>query len=754
MKTKHTKTERLSMLDDIMYTAPKDWLKRIRAEIQHLRQAHSKAMNKDSRVTTGMLDLTPAMEKRRTAALLSSLEKLPPEQQAYADDWITLNIFSESYAPLQFDAHMLTAASIWILDKLSELDSLHEYTESPALSKLYTLLPTDDELLDDLFNVDIWDCRYDEELITSVEYVLHYRNQDIAPLESNGGDDDRVLTSNLAAEGKDHADVPSRKNFEEMLSLLPQWMKDDAVKQFEECYQAWCDRFFTGIAYMQEQYTEKRNALNEIRKEINELRDKLDKRAAEYIDKRKQTKRNAKKVMKGSPPNILMMKSGLTNEVPPIVSSSLSSVVSGFPGMAGVSNDGFDAEIRSMLARLKELDDLHDKGTEALDNVIEKRGKFLYMIVHHGYLSSELVSKLFPEEMHSILMQPIPVSDPYELCFALLYLVETGSDIPWLYGSCIGMMSEVVDYLPWALSDYEELEDPYWVELPPESRKTPDFPNWYSRDYVWKGDDEYDARSLAQIVYEATGCLMPRDLHRYDAMLKDLGKYGIKQNKAIAMLYCMTMLGNARRQLRACNLETDEADDTEATLDIGKNETTEASTEELLAEKSRLEKQIQQLKSALHTAEKSAEDSKRKLEQQQKLSEAEHRELADLREIVFNKDDFENDTNETADEPTDSKVYPYTVQKSTVVFGGHETWVKSLKPLLKGDIKFIAKEMKIDVSLVRYADAVWIQCNAIPHRSYYSIVNTARKLGKPIRYFTNASAIKCAEQIVENDKRG
>ena len=83
-----------------------------------------------------------------------------------------------------------------------------------------------------------------------------------------------------------------------------------------------------------------------------------------------------------------------------------------------------------------------------------------------------------------------------------------------------------------------------------------------------------------------------------------------------------------------------------------------------------------------------------------------------------------------------------------------QQWVKALKPLLKGDIKFIAREMKIDVSLVRYADVIWIQSNAIPHRSYYSIVNTARKLGKPIRYFTNASAAKCAEQIVENDKRG
>ena len=308
------------------------------------------------------------------------------------------------------------------------------------------------------------------------------------------------------------------------------------------------------------------------------------------------------------------------------------------------------------------------------------------------------------------------------------------------------MMSEVIDCLPWGLSDYSEMEDPYWEDMPPIASKIPDFPDWYQRDFAWKGDDEYDARSLAQIVYEATGCLMPRDLHRYDAMLKDLGKYGIKQNKAIAMLYCMLALSNARRRVNPNNLEADYMRVISHEEPVA--ETTPADWAE---QKAALEKQIQQLRSALHTAEKSAEESKRKLEQQQKQAEAEHRELADLREIVFNQED---DTSSDGEAPIDSKVYPYTVQKSTVVFGGHETWVKALKPLLKGDIKFIAREMKIDVSLVRYADVIWIQSNAIPHRSYYSIVNTARKLGKPIRYFTNASAAKCAEQIVENDKRG
>lgn len=187
--------------------------------------------------------------------------------------------------------------------------------------------------------------------------------------------------------------------------------------------------------------------------------------------------------------------------------------------------------------------------------------------------------------------------------------------------SCIGMLSEVIDYLPWGMSDYSEMEDPYWEEVPPISSKTPDFPDWYARDYCWKGDDEYEARNLAQIVYEITGCLMPRDLHHYDSELKDLGKYGIKRNKAIAMLYCMLALSNSRRRTRANNFEPDymrtltESDD----RDIAETIT----SEEWNAQKAAMEKQIQQFRSALHNAEKKASDAAKQLEQQ-KLSEAEH----------------------------------------------------------------------------------------------------------------------------------
>ena len=160
-------------------------------------------------------------------------------------------------------------------------------------------------------------------------------------------------------------------------------------------------------------------------------------------------------------------------------------------------------------------------------------------------------------------------------------------------------------------------------------------------------------------------------------------------------------------------------------------------------------KEIRQLRTALHRAEKDAEDTKKKLVSQKVAAEAEHRELADLREIVFKADDDEQIENEQV---KDNSLFPYEVQKDTVVFGGHETWVKAIKPLLKGNIRFVAREMVFDVSIIRHAAILWVQTNSMPHRTYYRIVDTARKYNKPIRYFTYASAVKCAEQVVDNDR--
>ena len=743
---KKYKLDRIPMLENDTVLQPKDWQKRIQEEIHHIKQTHAKSTKKNNRYSSGILDMTTSMEKRRTVALLDSLKSVDVRYQKCADDWITLNLLSRSYASIEYDGHMLKAASIWILDKITEI-----YL---PWKTLYPLLPHDDSLLDDFFDVDLWDCQYDEALIASVEYVLFYRNQDIAPIENIDGEAYRIFTSNLAAEGKDHANVPSRKNFESLIELIPQWKKDEAVKHFKECFEAWTERFFIAFSYIEDQYANCINGLNKVRRENNVLRDKIEKKTEQYAAERKQTQKKQKVSKAKQPTNVLLRNPASGFPKIPISSgagfkNSEDPIEAFLNGTIG----GLESQVRPLFSRMEELDKRHDALAKEYEEIASKRSKIHYFFNNNGYLTQEMAEEYFPEELIDDLVKPLPIDDPYELCFALLYLIETGSDLPWLYGACVGMMSEVIDSLPWGLCEYDESDDIYWDDIPPISKKKPDFPNWYTRDYLMKDESRYEARNLAQIVYETTGCLMPRNLHRYDAELKFLGKYGIRQNKAISILYCMTALSNAKWKRAACNIDPEYM--RMLSPDTYSEETNRTQVDESgdwEDQKAKMEKQIQQLRSALHTAEKAAADARKQMEKQRLTAEAEHRELADLREIIFNNDDFDRVDDSTV-EIADDKKYPYTIQKSTVVFGGHETWLKSLKPMLKGDIKFIAKEMKIDVSLVRYADVIWVQSNAIPHRSYYSIVNTARKLGKPIRYFTNASAVKCAEQIVENDKR-
>ena len=84
-----------------------------------------------------------------------------------------------------------------------------------------------------------------------------------------------------------------------------------------------------------------------------------------------------------------------------------------------------------------------------------------------------------------------------------------------------------------------------------------------------------------------------------------------------------------------------------------------------------------------------------------------------------------------------------------MVFGGHDMWQKPMKEQLTGDIRFIDRDMAaFDTDVIRYADVVWIQTNAIPHKMYYKIMDAARKWKIPVKYFLYASARKCAEQVV------
>ena len=54
--------------------------------------------------------------------------------------------------------------------------------------------------------------------------------------------------------------------------------------------------------------------------------------------------------------------------------------------------------------------------------------------------------------------------------------------------------------------------------------------------------------SLAQLVYQSTGALLPRDMQRFDSGVKWLRRKGLKPSQASMLCAVMNILGEASRQ--------------------------------------------------------------------------------------------------------------------------------------------------------------------------------------------------------------
>lgn len=82
--------------------------------------------------------------------------------------------------------------------------------------------------------------------------------------------------------------------------------------------------------------------------------------------------------------------------------------------------------------------------------------------------------------------------------------------------------------------------------------------------------------------------------------------------------------------------------------------------------------------------------------------------------------------------------------KRLCVFGGHPTWIKAIKRHLT-NAKFFEEGNLPSLDIIRNADEIWIQTNAISHSFYGKVKDTAIVNGIPINYFKFAGIQKCLE---------
>ena len=410
-----------------------------------------------------------------------------------------------------------------------------------------------------------------------------------------------------------------------------------------------------------------------------------------------------------------------------------------------------EREFREFARQFSEVSDELNEKTTQIQALLEKQNWLKHYMTFFGRPQRTTVEEDFGPEVAAEI-NDLEIRDPYALCFALLYLIETGDDLPWLYGPGIGLMLEVAESLPWGVYEYEEEDDQIWFpdeDYVPGPVKPSAIPDWYERRYLYrKGKEDAFPRSLAQIVYERTGCLMPRNMHLYDEAVKELNGYGIRGKDATGLLYCMLALTNSRHQDRAFNLDDMMQRILDTDMSASEETETRLSFDELSEKADRQKEEIQNLRRALHEAERNTRATNKELERLRAESQLEHRELADLRELVFLQNAPEEETEEDALE----EGFPYEVRKDTLVFGGHATWCKAIKPMLTGNIRFLDKDKGFDSAIIRHTERVWIQTNALSHSQYYAIIDVIRQFKKPVRYFSFASATKCAIQLRQADQ--
>ncbi len=193
--------------------------------------------------------------------------------------------------------------------------------------------------------------------------------------------------------------------------------------------------------------------------------------------------------------------------------------------------------------------------------------------------------------------------------------------------------------------------------------------------------------------------------------------------------------------------DEDEEEEIEEIEDIETEDETDEQERDFEAENALLKKEIEALRKTVYSQDKSYRNLERKYEHLKDEYDKCHRSMSELNEAIFNRDNAEEEA--TIEKTLEGK-FPYNATKRTVVFGGHDTWLKTIKTLVK-EATFVGKGYQFSVELIRNAEVVWIQPNALSHSEYYRIIDAVRIYNKPCHYFKFASALKCAEQFVEVD---
>jgi len=660
-----------------------------------------------------------------------------------------------SYEIYSLSTHHDFAATLWILDVLQK---------SMKMNQAMAYFPDPEELAD-IYCPPITDSCHEERTIKSMMYIV--RNRD------NVGDNvqrDAFFINEVTAKNEtervyeihdpDDENITNRQRFDSIMALIHPAVRERVQKRFAE--KMW--EAFELILSACYPYREREVAtLKKLKQSMLELMDFFeDRKKAAYAQRN----------------NIIAPLANPQSGLDPFL-----------------SRDKNDPSIDRKLEFM----------SSAVDNQVEQAHKLNLEWTHIALMAgqADLILKdrdrkkeISEESAHKL--TSLTVKNPYETCFALLYLLDSGSNLPWLYGQGLMVMAAAARELPWYYEDEDEddidfddeLDDDFEEEFEEASdgdsdvceeadgfddeEDEPDDEfghgfspedhvplDWideeaklyemrYDNHWNWPSYDElpeskYHRLNFAQTVFETSRTLFPRHIYMELGLGEDLEKSGFEKNQGKIMELLVTALDTVWSR-ESYSRRFDQGDETPADLS---QEQAAREFDTMTADHEALKKQFVELKDTYHETHREKNKLAHKVTELSSENEALKHEIEELRSLLSKGQGMEENIPD-AEEP--AARIPYTVNGRYVIFGGHESWAKAIKPLLQGDsVRFISPHTRPDASLIRHADTVFIQNNAISHADYYKIINIVRRENIPVEYFQFASAEKCAEQLAKYD---
>ena len=378
----------------------------------------------------------------------------------------------------------------------------------------------------------------------------------------------------------------------------------------------------------------------------------------------------------------------------------------------------------------------------------------LWFLTHTALLAGappETIRQTLHYRRSSELMEGFQVRDPYEICAAYLLLDRDGdvlANLNMLTGAVVIFAERT---LPWGADEAYCYAKPFEEGAPELSLRYAYHPheNAEEEDLPDPDIEEGELLSEGQLFYLATGYALPRNqapsIHLKDWFMEQ----GMPEGRAEALAWG-AWFASYIDDLRARGpMPFDVPDDFEDFLKSLDDELSEmageieSETEDNAARAAELSRQLKESRKALHEAEQGMRQLQERIQALEVDALRDRAELSQLRETLFALSSKENQPEEL---PETEIEFPCQTKRRIVAFGGHDTWRKAIHPMLPG-VRFFDREMLPDVNAIRGADVIWIQSNAISHKFYYRVIDTARKENIPVRYFGFASARKCAEQL-------